>query len=50
MAKPIKETPVLYGRDAKRFVNENKEVKKISPEEKSKIRENYNMLRSIASF
>ena len=34
MAKPIKETPFLCGKDADTFVKENKEVKKVSNEEK----------------
>tara|TARA_Y100000815_G_C13163498_1_gene432650 strand:- start:326 stop:478 length:153 start_codon:yes stop_codon:yes gene_type:complete len=50
MAKPIKETPVLYGRDAKRFINDNKDVKKISSEERKTIQKNYEALRRIASF
>ena len=36
MAKPIKETPFLCGKDADTFVKENKEVKKVSKEEKEK--------------
>jgi len=50
MAKPIKETPVLYGQDAKRFVKNNMELKKISSEERRAIKKNYEDLRSIASF
>jgi hypothetical protein len=34
MATPIKETPVLYGKDARKFIEDNKNVKKISKEEK----------------
>ena len=50
MAKPIKETPVLYGKDADSFVKENKEVKKVSKEEKEEIKEDYEMLMSLAAF
>lgn len=50
MAKPIKETPVLYGRDAERFVKNNRELKKISSEDRKIIQKNYEDLRSIASF
>ena len=32
MARPIKETPILTGEDAERFVNEMKRVEAISPE------------------
>ncbi|WP_339888943.1 hypothetical protein [uncultured Flavobacterium sp.] len=50
MAKPIKETPFLYGKDADTFVKENKEVKKVSEEEKEEIKEDYELLMSLASF
>lgn len=33
MARPIKETPILFGKDAERFLKEMKEVKKASPED-----------------
>lgn len=33
MARPIKETPILYGKDAERFLNEMKDVKPASEEE-----------------
>lgn len=32
MARPIKETPILTGEDAKHFVKEMKRVEAISPE------------------
>jgi hypothetical protein len=50
MAKPIKETPFLYGKDASTFVQENKEVKKASDKEKEEIKEDYETLMSIAEF
>lgn len=50
MAKPIKETPVLYGRDAQRFIKENRNVAKVSTEERKTIRENYEALKRIKSF
>ena len=50
MAKPIKETPFLYGKDANDFVNENKEVKKASKEEKEAIKNDYELLMSLAEF
>jgi hypothetical protein len=50
MAKPIKETPFLYGKDASTFVQENKEVKKVSEKEKEEIKEDYETLMSIAEF
>lgn len=50
MAKPIKETPFLSGKDAKDFVQENKEVVKVSEEEKEDIKTSYEALKSIAEF
>ena len=50
MAKPIKETPFLSGKDADTFVKENKEVKKVSKEEKEEIKEDYELLMSLAQF
>lgn len=43
MAKPIKETPILFGKDAERFLKEREEskTKKESPEEKKRILESY---------
>lgn len=39
MAKPIKEPPFLYGKDASTFVKDNKEVKKATEKEKEEIKE-----------
>ena len=50
MAKPIKETPFLFGTDAKNFVRENKEVLKASKEEKEQIKASYEALKEIAQF
>lgn len=52
MAKGIKETPVLKGRDARRFFAnmEADKNKKVSPEGMAKIRESYEGLRAIAKF
>jgi hypothetical protein len=50
MAKPIKETPYLYGKDAIQFIKENKTVAKISDKEKREIQESFNALKSIAQF
>ncbi len=48
MAKPIKETPVLSGKDAERFariISENKE-KRASKSEYDRIMSNYNKLKN----
>jgi len=49
MAKPIKETPILQGRDAVNFFQNMKEAeqRKVSIEKIAQIKENANRLRSI---
>ena len=39
MAKPIRETPILYGKDAERFVEEMKRVESLTPEQRKANRE-----------
>ena len=41
MARPIKETPILYGEDARRFEARMKERRRISPEERAEMNEVY---------
>lgn len=41
MARPIKETPILYGEDALRFEERMKEKRPVSPEEKTLLMETY---------
>ena len=50
MARPIGETPVLYGEDAVRFLKEMENVKPASNEEKDRVRKAYEMLKKIATF
>ena len=50
MARPIKETPVLKGNDAKRFVEKNKSITKESGEAKKRISINYKALKEISRF
>jgi hypothetical protein len=40
MAKPIKETPTLTGKDAERFFKRMENVEKISAEEVARIKRN----------
>lgn len=47
MAKPIKETPTLYGKDAERFLKSIENPKKISKEQKEIMLKNYNELKNI---
>ena len=39
MARPIRETPILYGNDAERFVEEMKRVESLTPEQRKANRE-----------
>jgi hypothetical protein len=41
MARPIKETPILFGEDARRFEARMKEKRHISAEERARIDEAY---------
>ena len=41
MARPIKETPILYGEDARRFEARMKEKRRISQEERTRINAHY---------
>jgi hypothetical protein len=52
MARPIKETPVLKGKAAVRFMEdmEKSKDKRISKEELEKIRNNYEKLKAISKF
>ena len=52
MAKPIKETPILEGKDAKKFLSDKKDSanKKVDAKEVSRLKENFSKLQSIAKF
>lgn len=50
MARRIAETSILYGEDAVRILNEMGNVKPVSYDEKKRVRETYEMLKSIATF
>lgn len=43
MTRPIKETPILFGEDARRFEARMKENHKVSEEEKTKIMDAYHL-------
>lgn len=47
MARPIKETPILFGEDARRFEARMKEKRTESPEERERRLENYRLIMSI---
>ncbi|MCQ2351442.1 MAG: hypothetical protein MJ003_05650 [Paludibacteraceae bacterium] len=50
MARPIKETPTLYGEDARRFEYEMQHLKPESKEEIEAARKAYEEFKSIATF
>ncbi|MDR0758266.1 MAG: hypothetical protein LBF85_10540 [Tannerella sp.] len=50
MARPIKETPVLYGKDARQFEQQMKECKPLSCERKAEMEKNYATFKKIAQF
>lgn len=47
MARPIKETPVLKGEDARRFVERMNEIRTESPEKRRRRLANYKLAMSI---
>lgn len=47
MAKPIKETPILFGEDARRFEARMKEKRTESPEDRTRRLANYELIMSI---
>lgn len=51
MAKPIKDTPVLKGKDAKKFIKNLKQnTQRPNAEEVAKIKANFSRLQAIANF
>lgn len=50
MARKIKETPILTGQDAKRFMQRMQETRTISKEEIERIKRNYEYIISISKF
>lgn len=50
MAKPIKETPILFGEDAKRFLKSIQDVKPVSQQEKQRVKSAYEKMKKIATF
>lgn len=46
MARPIKETPILFGEEARKFEKEAQNVRPLSKEEKERIRRDYEYVKS----
>ena len=47
MARPIKETPILYGEDARIFEERMKEKRQEDPEKRERRLRNYEMIMKI---
>lgn len=50
MARPIKETPTLYGEDARRFAQAVEHPNIVSAEDVRRAEDAYNQIRSISKF
>ncbi|HEY0175772.1 MAG TPA: hypothetical protein VGC08_05300 [Pedobacter sp.] len=52
MARRIQETPILTGKDAKRFLERMRTVdqRRVSPEEYKRMREDYERMKAIEKF
>lgn len=50
MARKIKETPILTGNDAKRFMERMRETRVVPKEEIERVKKNYEYIISISKF
>ena len=50
MARPIAETPILYGKDAERFLYNMQHVELLPHEKQEQIKKAYEWMKSIATF
>lgn len=52
MERPIKETPILTGKDAKAFIEavEANKTQKVSATERARMKKNFDYIKSIATF
>ncbi len=50
MARPIKDTPILRGRDAERFIERMSRVGKASDKEIEEARKAYEAFKAISTF
>lgn len=49
MARPVRETPILLGEDARRFEERMKNPRKVSREELERVRKNYELVMKAAT-
>ena len=47
MARPIAETPILFGEDARRFEERMRHPRKASAEERAQVKADYEWLKSM---
>ena len=50
MARPIAETPILFGEDAERFLYNMQHVRSASQDKKDRVKKAYEWMKSIATF
>jgi hypothetical protein len=50
MARPIKDTPIIWGKDAERLTEAMKNPIRLTEEERKEQREAYEWFKSIATF
>jgi hypothetical protein len=50
MARPIKDTPIIWGEDARRLTEAMQNVQPLSKEEREKQRKAYELFKSRATF
>jgi hypothetical protein len=50
MARPIKDTPIIWGEDAKRLTEAMKNVQPITKEEREEMKKAYEWFKRIATF
>lgn len=49
MARPIRETPILFGEDARRFEERMQRPRKVSKEELERVKKNYELVMKAAT-
>lgn len=49
MARPIRETPILHGEDARRFEERMKHPRKVSDAERQRVKKNYELVMKAAT-
>ena len=49
MSRPIKETPILFGNDARRFEEQMKNPRKLTKEERGRRKRNYELVMKAAT-